>query len=603
MTHDNNKSVFVTWLAALIVLTALALAIGSLWKDSISVDEIPHVGAGYSYLAKNDMRLNPEHPPLAKDLAGLPLYFLKLSPAAFNTSSWNEDINGQWQFGRQLIFNSGNDAVVIAHLTKIFMLAFFVLSAHFVFRWTRKLYGDNTALLALTLFSFSPTVMAHSRLVTTDVAALFGVLYSSFYFLVYLKNPKFSTFILAAFTFGVALLTKFSTVLLIPYLVIVALTWGWIHGDKIKFRIAGAVDYGLRAVLVFIVGFVIVVWPIYYIHVRNYPADRQHRDTESILSSIDKPSLSKPVIWASDKPYIRAAAQYGLGLLMVGQRSISGNDIFYRGKVINEGGPSYFPFVYFIKEPLAWWALVVIALCCVGIHLKRKSAEGAGVSHWLKKYFDEYAMLVWLVIYWAISIESTLNIGVRHLLPAFPFMIILVSGQIMKFKTYTKDRISHGHAFRFVMPTVIVALLGWYIFENISIYPHYLAYFNQVAGGPAGGYKYVDDSNLDWGQELVRFSDWVKENNIKKIGFDYFGWADPSYFLGNRYEYVNSTKYKDADDFMKRNDTDGWIAVSYTFLNRAGGLSDSPRYPNYDWLKAREPITIIGYSIYVYRIQ
>ena len=124
-----------------------------------------------------------------------------------------------------------------------------------------------------------------------------------------------------------------------------------------------------------------------------------------------------------------------------------------------------------------------------------------------------------------------------------------------------------------------------------------------MAGGPAGGYKYVDDSNLDWGQELVRFSDWVKENNIKKIGFDYFGWADPSYFLGNRYEYVNSTKYKDADDFMKRNDTDGWIAVSYTFLNRAGGLSDSPRYPNYDWLKAREPITIIGYSIYVYRIQ
>ncbi|HEY4506715.1 MAG TPA: hypothetical protein VJH71_00935, partial [Candidatus Paceibacterota bacterium] len=99
-----------------IITAAIVLAITSAWNDSLIVDEIPHIGAGYSYVSKGDYRLNPEHPPLAKDVAGLPLKFLNLKQDAFATEFWSTDINGQWDFGRRLIFNSGNDAIKITHL-------------------------------------------------------------------------------------------------------------------------------------------------------------------------------------------------------------------------------------------------------------------------------------------------------------------------------------------------------------------------------------------------------------------------------------------------------------------------------------------------------
>ena len=86
-------------LSILIVLVAVVLSVTSLWDDSFIVDEIPHVGAGYSYIAKGDFRLNPEHPPLAKDLAGLALSLLPVNQSAFSTQYWTSDINGQWNFG------------------------------------------------------------------------------------------------------------------------------------------------------------------------------------------------------------------------------------------------------------------------------------------------------------------------------------------------------------------------------------------------------------------------------------------------------------------------------------------------------------------------
>src|SRR3989338_7702112 len=158
-------------IAGIIIVSATILAITSVWNDSPIVDEIPHIGAGYSYVQKGDFRLNPEHPQLAKDLAGLALSFLSLDQSVFKTQFWTSDINGQWNFGRKLIFNSGNNAILMTRVAKIPMILFFVLSAIIIFHWTRKLYSDKSALIAVFLFCLSPTVMAHSRFVTTDVPA------------------------------------------------------------------------------------------------------------------------------------------------------------------------------------------------------------------------------------------------------------------------------------------------------------------------------------------------------------------------------------------------------------------------------------------------
>ncbi len=552
-------------LAITIMAVATILAITSVWNDSLIVDEDPHIGAGYSYLIKQDMRLNPEHPPLAKDLAAIPLLFLNLKQEVFQTKSWTTDVNGQWEFGRKLIYNSGNDANLIAHAAKIPMLIFFIGSAVIIFFWSRKLWGDKAALLALALFSFSPTVMAHARFVTTDMAALFGVLSATYFFITYLQQPTRRNFWLASVFFGIALICKFSTILLVPLFMVLALIWNY--------------RFLLKTALVIITGFVIVVWPVYFFHTRGYPPERQYRDTAQLLSSHGNRLAADTIVWMSDKPFIRGAAQYGLGLLMVQQRSVGGNTVYFRGNVTNTAGPWYFPFVYLIKEPIPWLILLAVALVFAISKLK----HSLKIEN-LKLKIPEVTMLLWLAIYWAVSITSTLNIGVRHLLPVYPFMIMLVSGAVASLmqKFYT---------LRFTL----YILLAWYIFANLSVYPHYLTYFNELVGGPSGGHDYIVDSNLDWGQDLKRFSSWVRNHNIKKIELDYFGWADQSYYLGDHFLWLNSDKYKSEADFKARNTSDGWIAVSATFL-----MNESKA--KYAWLYAHEPVTVIGDSIFIYRI-
>ena len=619
-------------LAIVIISTAVFLAVTSVWNDSLIVDEIPHIGAGYSYLTKQELRLNPEHPPLAKDLAAIPLLFLKLKQTAFDTKFWQTDVNGQWDFGRNLIYNSDNDADQIGHYAKLPLFLFFVLSAVLIFYWARKLYGNSGALIALTLFSFSPTVLAHARFVTTDLPALFGILLATYFFIRYLNHSSRKNFWLAGLAFGIALITKFSTFLLVPYFLILDLIWGLIgksaihplknsraksRGSRVG-RMAGLPI--VRIILIFMVGVIIIVWPVYFFHTYHYPSARQKSDTIQLLQSYGNRPLANTIIWASDKPVIRPLAGYGLGLLLVNQRAVGGNTTYFLGEVSRSGWRSYFPIVYFLKEPLAWWGLVIIAIVSTiarksAIHLLKnwaskvltlsgglaKVGRMANSQLWLKNHFSEFAILLWLLIYWAVSIKSTLNIGVRHLLPVYPFTILLVSGQLSRVWEKIKKITSRIKVFIFSF--LIFFLLAWYVAENINVYPFYLTYFNQVAGGPAGGHHLVVDSNLDWGQDLKRFSQWVKQNHLPKIELDYFGWADPFYYLNNSYERLWAQKYKNAEDFRAHNQTAGWLAVSATFLEGSQGPPDQFKSINYLWLKAYQPVTTIGHSIFVYRIK
>jgi len=594
------------WVMAIIVF-AIVLAVSSEWGDSIIVDEVPHIGAGYSYLTQGDMRLNPEHPPLAKDLAAIPLLFLNLKQTVFQSKFWQTDLNGQWEFGRALIFGTGNDADLIRHAVKLPMILFFVLAAVLVAKWARRLYGDIGGLMALFLFALSPTVLAHSRFVTTDVPAMFGVLAASYFFIKFLRQPSKKNFVIAGLIFGAALLTKFSTFLLAPFLGLAALVWGYNNWScPVSQKIINAIKYGFISVLIFAIGIVVIVWPVYYFHTWHYPPERQHRDTQTLLSTYGNRLFADSVIWMSDKPVIRALGEYGLGLLMVVQRSAGGNTTYFLGQTSNSGWHYYFPAVYFLKEPLAWWGLVMIAIFSIAIKFPISSPSTNGhfskKGNWLNNHFEEFAMLLWLAIYWTSSIQSSLNIGVRHLMPTFPFAIILVSGQIANLIQKLKRQQSRIPG-RLAISGICV-LFGWYLYENLSVYPYYLTYFNQAAGGPSGGYRYAVDSNLDWGQDLVRFSDYLNKNNIKRVETDYFGWADPYYYLKDKYIWLNSAKYIDAQDFKKRNQSDGWLAVSATFLMGSEGAPEHPNPINYkNWLQAIKPVAVIGHSIFVYHIQ
>jgi len=578
-------------IAGIIIVSATILAITSVWNDSPIVDEIPHIGAGYSYVQKGDFRLNPEHPPLAKDLAGLALSFLTLNQSVFNTQFWTSDINGQWNFGRNLIFNSGNDAILMTRVAKLPMILFFVLSALIIFHWTRKLYGDKAALISVFLFSFSPTVLAHSRFVTTDVPALFGVLLGTYFFIEFLKHQTKKNFTLAVIAFGIAQLTKFSLFLLNPLFLVVAIVWGLTMHNKIYSIVKTVFLTGL----IIILGYLAVVWPIYGLHTLNYPPEKQRSETIYHLNSYGNRLIADKVIWASDKPYIRSLTYYGLGVLMVTQRSIGGNTTYFLGEIKQNAWKKYFPIVYFIKEPLAFWGLVAIVLLNLAVIFKPNKYK---LNHWIKNYFAEFAMLMWLAIYWYASITANLNIGVRHLLPTYGFVFMLLAGQLSallgKFQiTNYKSQIQ-----KFGIWCLVLGAFGWYFVENIRVFPYYLTYFNQTVGGAKNGHLYVVDSNIDWGQDAKRLADWVDKNKITKISLDYFGWADAGYYLGNKYVWINAGKYKNAREFLADNPGGGYIAVSKSFFM---GSREKPE-TSYAWLDSYTPVADIGNSIFVWHI-
>ena len=200
------------------------LMIASASNESAIMDELAHIPAGYSYVALMDMRLNPEHPPLIKDLAGIPLLFLDLNFPT-DVKAWKDDLNGQWDMGRIFLYEAGNDADQILFWARLPMMLLAILFGWILYAWTQRRFGRTTALMTLFLFAFSPTFIAHSRYVTTDLAASFGFLIGLLTFIDFLEQPTRKHAVIAGIALGIALLLKFSTVLLLPVYGIALLAW------------------------------------------------------------------------------------------------------------------------------------------------------------------------------------------------------------------------------------------------------------------------------------------------------------------------------------------------------------------------------------------
>jgi len=205
-------------IAATLLCIVFLLCVFSIKEDSLTMDEVAHLPSGYSYLIKKDMRLNPEHPPLIKDLAAIPLLFIKNIRFPVDIRDWQEDINGQWGFGYYFLYNAENPADQMIFWGRIPMILVLLLLGFYLFKWTREFLGNEAGILALILFCFSPTFLAHGRLVTTDIGAATGMFIAIYYFLKALRVPTSKNIILAGISFGWAQLCKFSAIILVPFL-------------------------------------------------------------------------------------------------------------------------------------------------------------------------------------------------------------------------------------------------------------------------------------------------------------------------------------------------------------------------------------------------
>jgi len=608
------------------------LLLGSSLHDSAIMDELAHIPAGYSYVRFLDYRLNPEHPPLLKALSGIPLLFLQpVFPV--NQPAWKDNVNGQWDTGAKFLYESGNDATQLLRLARIPPILLTLALILLIYFWAKKRVGEWWALLPAALTAFSPIILAHGHYVTTDVGAALGIAVGIYFFVKYLENHGGKNLLWAGLAFGFAQALKFSAVLLMPYFILLFLFWVfrtfWKSGANKKLFWKFTSKEFLRLLVIFVIGYLLVIYPLYFIFTKNYPVEREVRDTAFILGSfaggptpagdICKPArcLADFDVWMSRNRITQPFAQYFLGVLMVLQRSAGGNTVYFMGEVSAAGSHLYFPIVYLLKEPLSNLIIILFALILgllVIFHLRKtqypylKNLLGA-----FKKYLDvhlnEFALLLFVLIYWAYSINSTLNIGVRHLMPVIPLMYLLAVGPIKNW--------AEKNGKPLLKRVAVIILVLWLLAETLFAYPYFLSYFNELGlpgqgGGTANGYRVVTDSNYDWGQdlsELKSFADFHPE--INRIAVDYFGGGSPEYYLGNKFVPWQSARGNPAILGVH------WLAVSVNTLEQATqklapGQKRNPE-DSYLWLQYVKPAAVglgqvpppdyrAGTSIFIYKL-
>jgi len=610
---------------AVICCTSFGFMLWASRTDSAIMDELAHIPAGYGYVHNLDYRLNPEHPPLVKALAMLPVLFLNPN---FPTGSdaWQNQVNAQWNVGAEFLYQSGNDANAIIQTARIMPILITILLIVFIYFLARRLMGDWWALLPAFLFALSPNVLAHGHYVTTDIGAAFGIFFATYFFLKFVETPSTKHLWYAGLSFGIAQLMKFSAPLLVPFFIFLAIVI-WLrdaavywneseHRARIKKFLKNGWHHFCHLVFIFAIGYIVIVYPVYFLFTAHYPIQKQTTDTAFILTSFaNGPTpagqschglrcLADLDIWMTKNPILRPYAEYMLGVLMVLQRVDGGNTIYFWGQVVGTGGVSYFPKLFALKETIPTLIIVFLALILAlwGIAKKTVAARGR-VKKYILDYlgvnFAEFAMISFVVFYWGYSMQSPLNIGIRHLMPTIPFIYILAAGvwkrwiakinlPMGEFTSASLTAMTRSFAVSAIKYMFLVALIAWLFIETAFAAPYFLSYFNEFGDGISGGYHYVTDSNYDWGQDLLRLQSWVAAHpEVDTIAVDYFGGGNPSYTLGVKEVDWSSSKGNPADQGIR------WLAVSVNTLEGAiqslapgqtRNVSDT-----YSWLTALRP--------------
>lgn len=586
------KGIFKTKvLVPLLLLIMLVTMIGSSLGDSGIEDERPHIVAGYSYLTTGDYRINPEHGPLIKDIAAFPLLFGGFN---FPYDYWSENLNSQWELGRKFLYDSGNNPDKILFMSRFPIMLISLLLGYFVFRWAKELYGEKAGLFALFLYVFDANIIAHSRFVTTDIGIAAAFIINLYYLWKFLEKPTKKSLIIAGLTFGVVMISKFSAALLLPiyfFILIMELMKKkkgksdvrFLNGLYDKALLKRGLSYLLSFSIIGLIG-IAVMYVFYVPHVWNMT-----NETAQALISENLPGhWATPMLRSLfEVPFMKPIAQYLLGFFMVSGHVTGGHRVFFMGEVAN-GFSNYYIIAFLIKTAIPTILLFGATLFI----MTRKSIKERKLD------YNKLYLLVPVVVFYGIALKGSLNLGIRYLVPIFPFIFIFMSDVINKVDVEKAKQLFKGKLNVAVLGSfVFLALFTWYGVGSLRTYPHYLSYFNESIGGSKNGIKYITDSNLDWGQGLKRLSQYVDSNSINKIYVDYFGSGDVDYYLGNK-----GIKWK--AEFGKP--SGGYYAISassYSLVTSDNKDTGEPINAEYAWIKDLEPIdTVSGGSIIIFNL-
>ncbi len=543
------------------------LALNSMVGDSPTMDEQNHLARGLALWQTGDPRLSLEHPPLVNVLSTLPVLLLPEMRLPTDDPSW-ETPGGWYTFAEKMMWEYNPDIGI----ARLFFLArlpilFLTLGLALVgYRLALLMWGSNAALIALLFILFDPNLLAHGRYTTTDLGG------TAFLFLAALllwrlwqvDGWNWLRWLWLVLGLGLAFGSKLSTLLFVPIFAVIGLFP--LHGRMPYWR--GARRRLLQLVTAGLLS-IGVVWAIFAFEWGPL------KFNSLSLQNLNQISGPMPTFWA--------------GIEQILNFSGGGRPSFLNGEFSLDGFPNYFPVAFWVKTPLSISLLIPLAAIVL---LRQKETRGQAIF-----------LLATAVCYFLISLQSGLNIGYRHLLPMLPFLHVLMSGLAAERSSRGAEeitpyalRITH-YALRI---TPYIALFSLLI-SDLLIHPHYLSYFNAAAGGPENGRNILIDSNIDWGQDLLRLQAWMAENNVAEVKLGWFGTADPAYY-GIKYQPMPGLGREEfyslwfPPPFNPENPEPGVYAISVSNLWESHWETKI----TYPWFRARPPDDQVGYSILIY---
>jgi len=477
-------------LALCLLLIVLSLQLFfSVRRESQTWDEANHIFTGYRSWTHADFGLNPEHPPLVKLLATAPLLWLPLKSPELQGRFFKEDA---FLRGKEFLYQ--NDADRILARTRMAAAILTLLTALVVFFGTREMFGTGAAFIALTLLTFDPNLLAHGALITTDVGLACFMFLSVYLYYRFLKSPSALRLIAAGIAVGLVLAVKHTGLLVLPILFLLSFTA--IRGRALN-------TFG-SLVLITLIGCV-VLWSFYRFRYDARPNGLQLNPPLAEYVKGLEPYEAWPISTAARFRILPESYLYGLADVKLTANYYTS---YVLGKVYAHGVWFYFPVAFLIKSTVGVLALFLLSL-------------GVVVTRRLNRWREIIFLVVPVVFYLIVAMTVGMNIGVRHILVVYVFLYVLIGGA-------TWTLIQKSRKWRYAVGVLLLV----HIVSSVLAYPNYIAYGNELWGGPSQTHKYLTDSNADWAQQLKGVKQYLDGRGVKECWFVYFaaGVAEPSYY-------------------------------------------------------------------------
>lgn len=541
---------------ALLVLMAV-LAGGAALRESVTIDEVAHIGAGVSYLQKLDLRMNPEHPPLPKMLAALPLIARGVR-ADYNHISWGFSQKffpaflGEWVFGESFL-EKWNDPKATLAWARLPMLLLMLALGCAICVYANRLGGPWAGLLCLAVYVSTPTFLTFGPLVHTDIAVTLFSLLALWRFAELWRMPSGRNTVAFALSLAAALLSKFSA----PMLLIVfgtytiSLRWRAIPGQpQDKSELREWRQARRRATVRGILYAGAVVYVFYFIFSLHQPTDALYRIGNSLPAMVVRRLLFPAFL------YLR-----GLFFVVLTSR----RSTFLLGRTYPHGVWFYFLVVFALKSCLA--SLLLLVFTAVAAVARR--VIGMGGSTVIPPRLAVHWRVLWvsLLVFTAVCVVSPMQISIRHFSIPIALLIMMIAPLPRMLSELGRRSLMLGMA----GATLAAILAASCLFTAVRQYPNYFAFINSLSFGHPG-YALATDSNLDWNQSLPKLRHFAENHNLQRIGFDEYGLSDPT-------AYVPQAKTWNCQN-PGSEFSGAWVAVSANAILDAQNCAWLMHYPH-----------------------